>query len=133
MKNREHQRIKAAQLFMIATCDLSKNDRLAEAANNCFYSGAVWADNNPYWIDGNNLPTTEYTPEGLPKLYLCQIMTLDATFGWRFSYRVGFINDDGKWNLETSPLTRVTKYKHINCDESNDTKMKYINEFNKTI
>lgn len=133
MEDREKQRSNAAQLFMMATFNLSKNDRLTEAANNCFYSGALWADNNPYWIDGNDLPSIEYTPEGLPKLYLCQIMTLDATFGWRFSYRVGFINDDGKWNLETSPLTRVTKYMHINCDESDDTKMKYIEQFNKNI
>ena len=133
MEDREHQRIKAAQLFMIASYDLSKNDRLAEVANNSFYSGAAWADNNPYWIDGNDLPNKEYTPEGLPKLYLCQIMTLDATFGWRFSYRVGFITNDGKWNIETSSLTRVTKYMYINCDESDDTKIKYINEFNKFI
>lgn len=98
-----------------------------------FIEGAEWSDKNPYWIDGNDLPLTQYTPEGLPKLYLCQIMTLDATFGWRFSYRVGFINDENKWNIENLPLTRVTKYMNINCDESDNTKMKYIEQFNKEL
>ena len=66
--------------------------------------------------------------DGLPKLYLCQIMTCDMTFGWRFSYRVACINDKGKWNVENPPYTYVTKWMPIDCDESMETMLEYIKE-----
>ena len=80
-----------------------------------FEAGAKWADFNPYWKE--DIPKKEKNQYGLPKLYLCQILTLDMTFGYRYSYRVGFINSEGKWNIENT-LTHVTRYMEIFCDES---------------
>ena len=80
-----------------------------------FESGAKWADYHPYWQEG--IPKKEQNQYGLPKLYLCQILTLDMTFGYRYSYRVGFINAAGKWNVENT-LTKVVRYMDIHCDES---------------
>lgn len=82
-----------------------------------FEAGAKWADYNPNWKEG--YPQVEENKYGLPRLYLCQILTLDMTFGYRYSYRVGFITEDGKWNLEQyNKLTKVTRYMDIYCDES---------------
>ena len=58
-----------------------------------FESGVKWADFNPNWRE--DIPKKEENQYGLPKLYLCQILTLDMTFGYRYSYRVGFINKEG--------------------------------------
>ena len=80
-----------------------------------FESGAKWADYNPNWQEG--YPKKEQNQYGLPKLYLCQILTLDMTFGYRYSYRVGFINAAGKWNIENT-LTKVVRYMDIYCNES---------------
>jgi hypothetical protein len=80
-----------------------------------FELGAKWADYNPNWQEG--YPKKETNQYGLPKLYLCQILTLDMTFGYRYSYRVGFINAAGNWNVENT-LTKVTRYLDIYCDES---------------
>ncbi len=80
-----------------------------------FEAGAKWADFNPNWKE--DIPKKEKNQYGLPKLYLCQILTLDMTFGYRYSYRVGFINSEGKWNIENT-LTHVTRYMEIFCDES---------------
>ena len=82
-----------------------------------FESGIKWADFNPNWKE--DIPKKEENQYGLPKLYLCQILTLDMTFGYRYSYRVGFINKEGKWNIENSN-TKVTRYLEIFCDESMD-------------
>ena len=80
-----------------------------------FEAGAKWADYNPNWQEG--IPAQEQNQYGLPKLYLCQILTLDMTFGYRYSYRVGFVTKDDKWNIENSN-TKVTRYLEIYCDES---------------
>ena len=40
------------------------------------------------------------------------------TFGYRYSYRVGFITEQGKWNLEQYQNVKVTRYMNIYCDES---------------
>lgn len=82
-----------------------------------FESGAKWADFNPNWKE--DTPKKEENQYGLPKLYLCQILTLDMTFGYRYSYRVGFINSEGKWNIENT-LTHVTRYLEIFCNETMD-------------
>ena len=82
-----------------------------------FESGIKWADFNPDWKE--DIPKQEENQYGLPKLYLCQILTLDMTFGYRYSYRVGFINKEGKWNIENSN-TKVTRYLDIYCLESMD-------------
>lgn len=81
-----------------------------------FESGAKWADYHPYWKEG--YPKIEENKYGLPRLYLCQILTLDMTFGYRYSYRVGFITEEGKWNLEQYHNVKVTRYMDIYCDES---------------
>lgn len=80
-----------------------------------FELGAKWADYHPNWKE--DIPKREKNQYGLPKLYLCQILTLDMTFGYRYSYRVGFITSEGKWNIENT-LTHVTRYMEIFCDES---------------
>ena len=80
-----------------------------------FEAGAKWADYNPDWKEG--YPQREENKYGLPRLYLCQILTLDMTFGYRYSYRVGFINSEGHWNIENTN-TKVTRYMEIYCDES---------------
>lgn len=80
-----------------------------------FEGGAKWADYNPNWQEG--YPQREENKYGLPRLYLCQILTLDMTFGYRYSYRVGFINSEGHWNIENTN-TKVTRYMEIYCDES---------------
>ena len=81
-----------------------------------FEAGAKWADYNPDWKEG--YPQIEENKYGLPKLYLCQILILDMTFGYRYSYRVGFINEEGKWNIEREGFIKVVRYMDIYCDES---------------
>ena len=78
-----------------------------------FESGVKWADFNPNWRE--DIPKKEENQYGLPKLYLCQILTLDMTFGYRYSYRVGFITKEGKWNID-NVLTKVVRYMDIFCD-----------------
>jgi len=90
-----------------------------------FEVGAKWADFHPYWKE--DLPEYEEDKNGLPKLYLCQILISDMTFGYRYSYRVGFINKENKWNIENSN-TKVTRYLEIFCDD-NETKL--INDIEK--
>lgn len=80
-----------------------------------FESGVKWADYHPNWQEG--IPEREENQYGLPKLYLCQILILDMTFGYRYSYRVGFVNKEKKWSVENSN-TKVTRYLEIFCDES---------------
>jgi hypothetical protein len=82
-----------------------------------FEGGAKWADYHPYWQEG--IPKPELNQYGLPKLYLCQILTLDMTFGYRYSYRVGFVTleDKPRWNCENSN-TKVMRYLDIYCNES---------------
>ena len=81
-----------------------------------FEAGAKWADFNPNWQEGT--PKKENNQYGLPKLYLCQILILDMTFGYRYSYRIGFINDDGKWNIDRKGFIKVMRYMEIYADES---------------
>lgn len=81
-----------------------------------FESGAKWADYHPNWKEG--IPKPEMNQYGLPKLYLCQILTLDMTFGYRYSYRIGFVSHNNVWNIENKLLTHVTRYMEIFCDES---------------
>ena len=85
-----------------------------------FEGGAKWADYNPNWQEG--YPQREENKYGLPRLYLCQILTFDMTFGYRYSYRVGFINSEGHWNIENTN-TKVTRYMEIYCDESDSQLM----------
>ena len=95
-----------------------------------FEAGAKWADYHPNWKEG--IPSIEENQYGLPKLYLCQILILDMTFGYRYSYRVGFINDDGNWNIEKKGFIKVTRYLDIYCDETQDQLIqKDIPNFNK--
>ena len=81
-----------------------------------FEAGAKWADFNPNWKEG--YPQVEENKYGLPKLYLCQILILDMSFGYRYSYRVGFITEEGKWNIEREGFIKVVRYMDIYCDES---------------
>ena len=83
-----------------------------------FESGAKWADYHPDWKEG--VPTQKENQYGLPLLYLCQILTLDMTFGYRYSYRVGFITEQGKWNLEQYQNVKVTRYLEIYANETTE-------------
>ena len=77
-----------------------------------FEAGAKWADYHPYWRE--DLPKEQKDKDDLPKLYLCQILTVDMTFGYRYSYRIGFITDQGKWNIEQfGKMTKVVRYMDI--------------------
>jgi hypothetical protein len=80
-----------------------------------FELGVRWADFNPDWRE--DIPKYEVNIYGLPKLYLCQILTLDPTFDYRYSYRVGFITKEGNWNIN-NPNTKVMRYLEIFCEES---------------
>ena len=81
-----------------------------------FEGGAKWADYNPNWQEG--YPQREENKYGLPRLYLCQILILDMSFGYRYSYRVGFITEEGKWNIERENFIKVVRYMDIYADES---------------
>ena len=85
-----------------------------------FEAGAKWADYHPYWRE--DLPKYEVDENGIPKLYLCQILTVDMARGYMHSYRIGFITREGKWNIEQyNQMTRVVRYLKIYGvdDESN--------------
>ena len=98
-----------------------KNDRqkLAQkigkklVGNECtsFAMGVKWADYHPNWKE--DMPKQSTYENGLPKLYLCQILTLDMTFGFRYSYRIGFINDKGQWNIDRDTFIKVVRYMDI--------------------
>lgn len=75
-------------------------------------------------------PKKKKNKYGLPVLYLCQILTLDATFGYRYSYRVGFITSSNKWNLEESHGLNVVRYRDIDCDESEEQLLQDIKDLN---
>ena len=92
-----------------------------------FEAGVKWADYHPDWKE--DTPKRKKLENGLPKLYFCQILTLDMTFGYRYSYRVGFINNEGKWNIE-NPMTKVMRYMDIYCNESETQLLTDIQKFN---
>ena len=79
-----------------------------------FMIGAHFADYHPNWKE--DIPKYSELENGLPKLYLCQVLCHDMAFEYRYSYRIGFINKEGKWNIE-SKYIRVTRYLDIHCDE----------------
>lgn len=68
------------------------------------------------WETG--VPPQKTNLYGLPKLYLCQTLNLDAAFGYRYSYQVGFVTKGNKWNLEENSMCHVTRYTHIVCNET---------------
>lgn len=43
-----------------------------------------------------NIPKQTENQYGLPKLYLCQLLALDAAFGYRYTYNIGFITKENK-------------------------------------
>lgn len=94
-----------------------------------FAMGVKWADYHPNWKEDK--PKYEELDNGLPKLYFCQILTLDMTFGYRYSYRVGFINKEGDWNIERKGSTKVIRYLEIYGPESKTNLLKDIEKFNK--
>jgi len=91
-----------------------------------FEAGAKWADYHPYWRE--DLPKYEEDKNGLPKLYFCQVLTVDMTFGYRYSYRIGFITKDkNMWNIEQyGKLIKVTRWCEIHCDESENRMLEDI-------
>lgn len=94
-----------------------------------FEAGAKWADYHPYWRE--DLPKPEINEnDGLPKLYLCQILTLDMTFGYRHSYRIGFITSNGKWNIEEyTKMTRVVRWLEIHGLDSEQQLLEDIKKY----
>ena len=101
----------------------NRQEQIRAAAKYCkaeniqsFESGAKWADYHPDWKEG--IPVKKENEYGLPMLYLCQILILDMTFGYRYSYRVGFITEDNKWNLEQYHNVKVTRYLEIYANET---------------
>lgn len=74
-----------------------------------------------------NIPKQSENQYGLPKLYLCQILALDATFGYRYTYNVGFITNENKWNLDgKSEFINVVRYMDIDCCETDNQLLKDI-------
>ena len=63
----------------------------------------------------------------LPKLFLCKCLTMDATFGYRYTYRIGFVTAEGKWNIDNmGGLIKVVAYQYIEADESEEQLLKDI-------
>ena len=81
-----------------------------------FERGVKWADFNPDWKEDK--PAYETNKYGLPKLYLVQGLSLDMTFGYRYTYRVAFIDKSGNWNVDYKGSFKVMRYMDIYCNES---------------
>lgn len=82
------------------------------------------------WKEG--IPKPQSLPNGLPKLYLCQCLALDATFGYRYTYRVGFVTKEKKekkWNIQQSEFFRVIRYMEVVADESDGNLIADIERF----
>lgn len=78
-----------------------------------------------------NIPKQTENQYGLPKLYLCQLLALDAAFGYRYTYNIGFITEENKWNLDgKSDLIHVVRYMDIICDETEEQLYKDIENIN---
>lgn len=93
-----------------------------------FESGAKWADYHPYWRE--DLPKPTKDKDGLPKLYLCQILMVDMTYGYRHSYRIGFITPEGKWNIEQyGKLTKVVRWMDIHGLDSESNLLADIQKY----
>jgi len=93
-----------------------------------FGMGVKWADFHPNWKEDK--PEASENENGLPKLYLCQILTCDMTFGYRYSYRIGFINDEGNWSIERDNC-HVVRYLEIFCNESKEQLLNDIKNLEK--
>lgn len=73
----------------------------------------------------------QYVDDGitLPKLFLCKCLTMDATYGYRYTYRIGFVTAKGKWNIDDmGGLIKVVAYQYIDADESEEQMLKDIAE-----
>lgn len=92
-----------------------------------FQKGAKWADKNPNWIE-DSIPQPELDKEtGFPRLYLCKCLSLDMTFGFRYTYRIGFVTSDRQWNIDKAGgMLRVCAYMNIHADESEEAMTKDI-------
>lgn len=94
-----------------------------------FEAGAKWADYHPYWREDMPKPSTN-DKDGLPKLYLCQILTVDMTFGYRYSYRIGFVTPECKWNIEQyGKMTKVVRWMNIYGNESESILLQDIEKY----
>ena len=73
------------------------------------------------------IPKQSENQYGLPKLYLCQILALDVTYGYRYTYNIGFITKENKWNLDgKSEFINVVRYMDIDCSETTNQLLKDI-------
>lgn len=115
----------------------NRQDQIREAAKytkSCtnvpsFEAGAKWADYHPYWHEDMPKPSTN-DKDGLPKLYLCQILTVYMTFGYRYSYRIGFVTPERKWNIEQyGKMTKVVRWMDIYGKESEQDLLQDIKKY----
>ena len=92
-----------------------------------FIKGAKWADKNPAWIE-NSIPQPQLNPKnGLPKLYLCKILSLSMDYGYSYTYRIGFVTADNRWNIEkASNMMKVLAYMDICSNDTDEDLMKDI-------
>lgn len=110
------------------------NDKNFKYDKDSYVQGARWADYHPWWReDKPKYEENEY--DDLPKLRLCQVMILDMTYGWRYSYRVGFITRDGQWNIEANSNNHihVVRWMEIFGNETIEQKIEDIDKLNKKI
>lgn len=95
-----------------------------------FEKGAKWADKNPYWIE-DSIPQPELNKvTGLPRLYLCKCLSLNMEFGWSYTYRIGFVTSDRKWNIDKAGgMLKVIAYMNIKADESQESLFNDIKKY----
>lgn len=91
-----------------------------------FEQGAKFADYHPNWIEGK--PEMCFDEYGMPKLYLCKILACDMTFGYKYTYRVGFVTKEDKWNCE-NVINKVVAYLEIFANQSKDQLLKDIEKY----
>lgn len=72
------------------------------------------------------IPKKKTDSNGLPVLYLCQVLMLDMTFGYRYTYRIGFVTEKNNWNIEeyNNGLLKVIRYTNIIFKENDENLIK---------
>ena len=87
------------------------------------------------WKTGGAPKAYAYTPSNddtvkLPRLFLCKCLTLDSVFGYKYTYRIGFVTKDKQWNIDKMDgLIKVVAYQFIEADESDEQLMKDIKKY----
>lgn len=87
------------------------------------------------WKTGGAPKAYAYKPSNddtvtLPRLFLCKCLTLDSVFGYKYTYRIGFVTKDNEWNIDKmNGLIKVVAYQFIEADESDEQLEKDIKKY----